>query len=216
MKTFLDMRKINVNDRVEKKDGLSYLTWSWAWDEFKQAYPEATYEVMKNDQGLPYFESNAGAMCYTRVTVNGLTHEMWLPVMDGKNKAMKSMPYTYSVRDFKTKQQVEKTVEAFTMFDVNKTVMRCLVKNLAMFGLGLYIYAGEDLPHEDPPEPIDVTPHIKAIEAITDVETLRTTYVASVKACAGDAAALKQLEAAKDRRKIELSHQAHEAEGNAS
>ena len=151
MKTFLDMRKINVNDRVEKKDGLSYLTWSWAWDEFKQAYPTATYEVVKNADGLPYFESQAGAMCYTRVTVDGLTHEMWLPVMDGKNKAMKSAPYTYTVRDFKTKQQVEKTVEAFTMFDVNKTVMRCLVKNLAMFGLGLYIYAGEDLPSKTRP-----------------------------------------------------------------
>jgi len=205
MKTFLDMRKINVNDRVEKKDGLSYLTWSWAWDEFKQAYPTATYEVVKNADGLPYFESQAGAMCYTRVTVDGLTHEMWLPVMDGKNKAMKSAPYTYTVRDFKTKQQVEKTVEAFTMFDVNKTVMRCLVKNLAMFGLGLYIYAGEDLPSEDPPEPVDVAPHLAAIAATADVEALRTTYIASVRACGGDTAALKQLEAAKDKRKTELT-----------
>ena len=205
MKTFLDMRKINVNDRVEKKDGLSYLTWSWAWDEFKQAYPDATYEVVKNVDGLPYFESAAGAMCYTRVTVNGLTHEMWLPVMDGKNKAMKSAPYTYTVRDFKTKQQVEKTVDAFTMFDVNKTVMRCLVKNLAMFGLGLYIYAGEDLPSEDPPEPVDVAPHLAAIAAAADVEALRTTYIASVRACGSDAAALKQLEAVKDKRKTELT-----------
>ncbi len=205
MKTFLDMRKINVNDRVEKKDGLSYLTWSWAWDEFKQAYPDATYEVVKNADGLPYFESTAGAMCYTRVTVGGLTHEMWLPVMDGKNKAMKSTPYTYTVRDFKTKQQVEKTVDAFTMFDVNKTVMRCLVKNLAMFGLGLYIYAGEDLPSEDPPEPIDVTPHLEAITAAADVEALKATYIASVRACGNDHAALKQLEAAKDARKAALT-----------
>ena len=205
MKTFQDMRKINVNDRVEKKDGLSYLTWSWAWDEFKQAYPEATYEVLKNADGLPYFESSAGAMCYTRVTVAGLTHEMWLPVMDGKNKAMKSAPYTYSVRDFKTKQQVEKTVEGFTMFDVNKTVMRCLVKNLAMFGLGLYIYAGEDLPSEDPPEPIDITPHLKAIEDAADLDALKNTYIASVRVCNNDASAMKQLEAAKDARKAALT-----------
>lgn len=205
MKTFQDMRKINVNDRVEKKDGLSYLTWSWAWDEFKQAYPEATYEVLKNADGLPYFESNAGAMCYTRVTVAGLTHEMWLPVMDGKNKAMKSAPYTYTVRDFKTKQQVEKTVEGFSMFDVNKTVMRCLVKNLAMFGLGLYIYAGEDLPSEDPPEPIDITPHLKAIEDAADLDALKNTYIASVRVCNGDASAMKQLEAAKDARKAALT-----------
>jgi hypothetical protein len=198
MKTFLEMRTINVNDRVEKKEGLSYLTWSWAWDEFKQAYPTATYEVVKNADGLPYFESGAGAMCYTRVTVDGLTHEMWLPVMDSKNKAMKSVPYKYSTR------QGEKTVEAFTMFDVNKTVMRCLVKNLAMFGLGLYIYAGEDLPSEAPPEPVDVKPHLDAIAAAANIDALKKAYIASVKACTGDASALKQLEAAKDRRKADL------------
>ncbi len=81
-------------------------------------------------------------MVFTKVTIEGLTHEMWLPVMDGANKAMKAKQYTY-----KTKY-AEKTVEPATMFDINKTIMRCLVKNLAMFGLGLYIYAGEDLPEE--------------------------------------------------------------------
>ena len=80
---------------------------------------------------------------------------MWLPVMDNKNKAMKLSPYNYQVWDSYKKQYVEKSVAAATMFDVNKTIMRCLVKNLAMFGLGLYIYAGEDLPEntansEDP------------------------------------------------------------------
>ena len=69
---------------------------------------------------------------------------MWLPVMDGANKAMKRTPYKYQ-----TKYNGEKTVEAATMMDINKTIMRCLVKNLAMFGLGLYIYAGEDLPETD-------------------------------------------------------------------
>jgi DNA-directed RNA polymerase subunit RPC12/RpoP len=77
--------------------------------------------------------------------------------MDGANKAMKAIPYTYKVADWQYDRQqgkrvkvgdIEKTVEAMTMFDVNKTVMRCLVKNLAMFGLGLYIYAGEDLPQD--------------------------------------------------------------------
>jgi DNA-directed RNA polymerase subunit RPC12/RpoP len=81
-------------------------------------------------------------MVYTSVTAGGLTYEMWLPVMDGANKTMKALPYKY------TTYRGEKTVEAMTMFDVNKTVMRCLVKNLAMFGLGLYIYAGEDLPQD--------------------------------------------------------------------
>ena len=62
MTTFSELRKINVNDKVEKKNGLSYLSWSWAWDQFKQAYPEATYEIVKDENGLPYFESHAGAM----------------------------------------------------------------------------------------------------------------------------------------------------------
>ena len=81
-------------------------------------------------------------MVFTKVTIEDITHEMWLPVMDGANKAMKSKPYTY-----KTKYG-EKSVEAATMFDINKTIMRCLTKNLAMFGLGIYIYAGEDLPED--------------------------------------------------------------------
>jgi DNA-directed RNA polymerase subunit RPC12/RpoP len=67
---------------------------------------------------------------------------MWLPVMDNANKSMKLEAYTYNTR------QGDKTVEAISMFDINKAVMRCLVKNLAMFGLGLYIYAGEDLPED--------------------------------------------------------------------
>ena len=79
----------------------------------------------------------------TEVTIAGETLEMWLPVMDGANKAMKSTQYSYTTR------YGEKSVEAATMFDINKTLMRCLVKNLAMFGMGIYIYAGEDLPDTD-------------------------------------------------------------------
>ncbi len=84
--SFSKLRSLNVNDRVEKKDGLTYLSWAWAWDEFKQHCPDATYEVVKAPSGLPYFESEAGAMVFTKVTAGGETHEMWLPVMDGKNK----------------------------------------------------------------------------------------------------------------------------------
>jgi hypothetical protein len=142
-KTFTELRAINVNDKVEKKANLSYLSWAWAWDAFKQQCPTATYRVIKSESGLPYFASDAGAMVYTEVTVDGITHEMWLPVMDANNKAMKAEPYQYTTR------QGQRTVEAYTMFDVNKTIMRCLVKNLAMFGLALYIYAGEDLPEPD-------------------------------------------------------------------
>ena len=93
--------------------------------------------------GRCYFgDEKIGYMVYTTVTAGGLTYEMWLPVMDGANKAMKDEPYTYATK------YGDKTVEAMTMFDVNKTVMRCLVKNLSMFGLGLYIYSGEDLPQD--------------------------------------------------------------------
>jgi len=138
----------NVNGHTEKVENdygksLTYLSWVWAWSEVKKRYPDAQYEIEKFD-GLPYvFDELTGYMVYTKVTIEGITHEMWLPVMDSKNKAMKATPYTYMTK------KGEKTVEAATMFDVNKAIMRCLTKNLAMFGLGLYIYAGEDLPETE-------------------------------------------------------------------
>ncbi len=141
---FEKLNNANVNGHTEEKNGLTYLSWAWAWAEVKKAYPDANYTIEKFN-GLPYvYDENTGYMVYTTVTIEGITHEMWLPVMDGANKAMKAKPYTYKDRYGK-----EKTVSAATMFDVNKAVMRCLVKNLAMFGLGLYIYAGEDLPEAE-------------------------------------------------------------------
>jgi DNA-directed RNA polymerase subunit RPC12/RpoP len=166
---FQELYSLNVNEYVEKKDELSYLSWSFAWAEFKKIYPDATYEVKKDADGRCYFgDENIGYMVYTTVTAGGLSYEMWLPVMDGANKAMKAAAYTYTVKNKNFKfatlnkadgkyydkygneqtEYITKTVEAMTMFDVNKAVMRCLVKNLAMFGLGLYIYAGEDLPED--------------------------------------------------------------------
>ena len=140
---FQELYSLNVNEYVEKKQGLSYLTWSYAWAEFKKIYPDATYEVKKDESGRCYFgDEQIGYMVYTSVTAGGLTYEMWLPVMDNNNKSMKLNAYTYMTRGG------EKSVEAISMFDINKAVMRCLVKNLARFGLGLYIYAGEDLPED--------------------------------------------------------------------
>ena len=168
---FAALNAINVNGKTEKKNGLTYLSWAWAWGEFKKVCPDATYEVVKFD-GKPYFFApETGYMCYTKVTAGGITHEMWLPVMDGANKAMRDLPYDYSVKNPNFKyakrnpdtgkyydkygnEQPEyllKSCEAATMFDINKTIMRCLTKNLAMFGLGLYIYAGEDLPEDEQP-----------------------------------------------------------------
>lgn len=141
MNAFETLNAINVNDHTEQKNGLTYLSWAWAWAEVMKKYPDAQYTIMKWEGGKPYtYDPLTGYMVYTTVTIEGITREMWLPVMDGQNKAMMAEPYTY-----KTKQG-ERTVEAATMFDINKTIMRCLTKNLAMFGLGLYIYAGEDLP----------------------------------------------------------------------
>lgn len=145
---FATLNDINVNGRTEKKNGLTYLSWAWAWAEVMKAYPDATYEIWKDEQNRPYmYDDNLGYMVFTKVTIQGQTREMWLPVMDGANRAMKCEPYTYTVKSYG--KTVEKTVAAATMTDINKTVMRCLVKNLAMFGLGLYIYAGEDLPEAE-------------------------------------------------------------------
>lgn len=150
---FNALSSLDLNDKLEKRenDKLSYLSWANAWAEFKAAYPSATYQVIKNPETkLPYFtDPNVGIMVFTEVTVDNLTHSMWLPVMDAKNKAMKLTPYTYQVWDSYKKAYTEKTVTAATMFDINKTLMRCLVKNLAMFGLGLYVYAGEDIPTDN-------------------------------------------------------------------
>lgn len=133
----------NVNEHTEAKNGLTYLSWSWAWQMFKELCPDAEYEIEKftnqvTGVTLPYIETDIGYMVFTKVTACGLTYEMWLPAMNGANKTLLKEPY----------QVNGKTVDAVTMFDINKTIMRCLTKNLAMFGLGLYIYSGEDLPVE--------------------------------------------------------------------
>ena len=146
LKHFETLNKIDVSEKIEKKKSgnteLSYLSWAWAWGELKKKYPCAIYEVQKFN-GLPYvFDPLTGYMVYTKITIENITHEMWLPVMDGANKAMKDKSYEYTTKFGK------KTCEAATMFDINKTIMRCLVKNIAMFGLGLYIFAGEDLPED--------------------------------------------------------------------
>lgn len=194
---FETLKALDLNDKCEKRDNLTYLSWANAWGEFKAAYPSASYRIVKNpDNGLPYFcDREIGIIVFTEVTVDGITLEMWLPVMDGKNKAMKLEPYSYQAWDNYKKAYVEKTVQAATMFDVNKTIMRCLVKNLAMFGLGLYIYAGDDLPEKatddqtptspspssqqpSAPKPVDKYAGIKnAINSMNDINSLMGLYL---------------------------------------
>ena len=127
MGKFEEVYAINVNDKTEKKGQLTYLSWAWAWAEFKKAYPDATYKVDQFNGLYCTGNEKIGYMVRTEVTAGEQTYEMWLPVMDMRNN----------------------TVLAPKMTEINKTIMRCLTKNLAMFGLGLYIYAGEDLPEEE-------------------------------------------------------------------
>ena len=169
---FEELYHLNVNGYTEDKNGLTYLTWSYAWAEIKKRYPNATYEIEKFENNLPYvYDEKTGYMVFTKVTIEDVTHEMWLPVMDGANKAMKREPYKYKVKVYKfgkwTGEYAEKVVESADMFDINKTIMRCLVKNLAMFGLGLYIYAGEDLP-EQTTEDKDLGELLKGVEVKKD------------------------------------------------
>lgn len=142
---FETLSAIDVKDKIEKKNGLSYLSWAWAWGIVKKFYPTASYKVIEstNEKGvsLPYiYDELLGYLVRTEVTIEGDTIPMQLPVMDGANKAQKATSYTY-----KTKFG-EKTVEAATMFDINTSIMRCMTKNLAMHGLGYSLYVGEDLP----------------------------------------------------------------------
>lgn len=142
--TFETLAAINVTAYTKKKGNLTYLSWANAWEIFKKNCPDATYEVKKNAEGLPYFADALGIMVYTSVTVGGQTYEMWLPVMDSANRTMKTESYRVIKYD-RNGREMPVTIPAATMMDVNKAVMRCLTKNLAMFGLGLHVYEDEDL-----------------------------------------------------------------------
>ena len=130
---FQTLNAINVQEHVEVKDTgrvkLSYLSWAWAWAEVKKAYPEAFYTIYENAEGLFYHTDGRTAWVKTGVTIEGIEHIEYLPVMDNRNN---SIP-----------------LEKLTSFDVNKAVQRSLTKACARHGLGLYIYAGEDLPEEE-------------------------------------------------------------------
>ena len=127
---FEQLNSVDVTEHIEKKNGLSYLSWAWAWTEVKKMYPDATYTVYENT--LPngyvvnYFTDGKTAYVKTGVTVNGIEHIEYLPVMDHRNKSIK--------------------LDQMTSFDVNTAIQRSLTKAVARHGLGLYIYAGEDLP----------------------------------------------------------------------
>lgn len=132
---FSQLTSIDVNDHIDKKETgkdrfgraitLSYLSWAWAWDYFKKACPDAKYEIRHWDNRPYLYDENLGYMVETSITANGETHAMWLPVMDGTNSAMKATQQTFAMKR-KDGTTYNKVVAPATMFDINKTIMRCL------------------------------------------------------------------------------------------
>lgn len=121
--SFAILNKINVNEHIEKKGAFSYLSWPWAVQQLRLADPSATWEV-KRFNGLPYLQTDLGFFVEVSVSVQGVPLSQIHPVLDGKNHPI-AIP---------------------SSFDINTSIQRCLVKAIALHGLGLYVYAGEDLP----------------------------------------------------------------------
>lgn len=129
MSIFETLNAVNVNGHTEKKNGLTYLSWAWAWAEIKKAYPDAQYTIYETPEGCIYWTDGRTCWVKTGVTINGLEHIEYLPVMDYRNAAI--------------------PVDKVTSTDANKAIQRSLTKACARHGLGLYIYAGEDLPETE-------------------------------------------------------------------
>lgn len=178
MKTFNELRLINVNEHTEKKGKFTYLSWTWAVDTLLQNDPSATWTF-----GDPvYF--NESIMVFCTVTAMGKSMTCQMPVLNNMNKAIPNP----------------------NAMDVNTAMMRCLVKTISLFGIGLYIYAGEDLPEE---ELVDLTEEAnKWVEAIANCETmdsLKELYKSAYGTLAKDKSAVEMISKAKDSKKAELS-----------
>jgi hypothetical protein len=151
----IELLKLNVNDHVEKKQNLSYLSWAWAWAEALKADSAATFEVKTFKQvvneawtEVPYMAVNGTAMVWVTVTMFGKPMTCFLPVMNHRNQPIQNPD----------------------SFQVNTAIMRCMVKGLALHGLGLYIYAGEDLPQSEETAPVIVKAITPDGTAMADVE----------------------------------------------
>jgi len=123
---FEQLNNINVQDKIEKKGNLSYLSWAFAWEQLKIKHPKAQYKVYERENGIIYWTDGKTAWVKVSVTVDDIEHIEYLPIMDYKNK---SIP-----------------VDQVSSFNVNTSIQRALTKAIARHGLGLYIYAGEDIP----------------------------------------------------------------------
>ena len=138
----------NIKCDTAKRANLTYISWATAWDALKILYPDSTFEVHESPYGMPYFQDSSGAFVKVTVKVNKISHTVFLPVMDHSNNAMKKESYVIKRWDKWNKKDIETKVAAFTAFDVNKTIQRALTKGIALHGLGIYVYQGEDLPEE--------------------------------------------------------------------
>lgn len=156
---FATLNAINCNEHIEKKNGLSYVSWAWAWQYVKEKYPDAFYTIYENAQGWNYFTDGRTCWVKTGVTIEGLEHIEYLPVMDFRNN---SIPL----------ENVKST-------DVNKTIQRSLTKACARHGLGLYVYAGEDLPIEGDPAIEEVKAPTKRGRKATAEKPAETQVIAS-------------------------------------
>jgi len=175
------MLSTNVNEHTEKKGGLSYLSWAWAWAEALKADEDATFKVeMFGDKC--FMDINGTAMVFVTVTMFRKPMTCQLPVMDFRNKAILNPD----------------------AFAVNTAIMRCMTKALSLHGLALYLYAGEDLPEGDSSSSIDVgmmIDHLAAIDAASTLEELKDVYGTAYSACAGDKNWQKKVIDAKEKRK---------------
>ena len=142
--SFAVLNKINCNEHTEKKNGLTYLSWAWAWQIIKQNFPDAYYTIYEDGNGIPYFSDGRTCWVKTGVTIQNLEHIEYLPIMDFRNQPIPA--------------------ERVTSTDMNKAIQRSLTKACARHGLGLYIYAGEDIPDGEEQQPQEVQPS-QAVQA---------------------------------------------------
>lgn len=151
LSVFETLNAVNVNGHTEKKNNLTYLSWAWAWAEVKKAFPDARYTIYETPDGCIYWTDGRTCWVKTGVTINGLEHIEYLPVMDFRNAAI--------------------PLDKVTSTDVNKAIQRSLTKACARHGLGLYIYAGEDLPESEQTEQTEQRTTTTAPETTMQVVT---------------------------------------------
>ena len=157
LSVFEVLNSVNVGEHTEKKGNLTYLSWAWAWAEVKKRYPDAFYTIYENQQGFNYHTDGKTCWVKTGVTIEGLEHIEYLPVMDYNNRSI--------------------AADKVTSFDVNKAIQRSLTKAAARHGLGLYIYAGEDLPEGEAERQLDdLGKAIAEVKAARSIEILEQTY----------------------------------------